>query len=588
MLQTTRYAVIEPDLSKTREERVHDGIAAWTSFYRENPHRFVKDFMNVNLKDFQQINLIMLDSNIYSVYIASRGQGKSFLLSVYCCERAVLYPGTKICIAAGRRSQSINILEYIQNQLVPNSKNLEKEIRDIRISQSSAICRFWNGSYIKVVTAGDSGRGERAHILIMDEYRIISEEVVNTILRKFTSDERHPPYRDNPEYSWVVERNKQIYSSSAWFKDHWSYKKAFDYYNHMVVGNPYFVCGIPYQLPIKEGLYRAEQAQEEMSESTFNESQWRREMCCEWTGDTDGAFYNYEAINRTRQIKFPLLPRRMSTRFAGKSVGIPTKKVDEYRILSVDIALMRSKKKADNDATAIFINQMMPNAHGRYYSNFVYGEIHEGEKTQRQALRIRRLYDEYDIDYIIIDGKGAGAGVVDLLLDDIYDQDTGEVYGALSCYNNPEFAARCTDIEAPKSLWVINNQTAKFNSECAFLLREGFRSGKIRLLVSEYDAEESLSDIKGWGGLNPVEKEGFRYPYKITTALVDELINLKYENTQNGIKIYEKSGFRKDMYSSISYNYWLACQLEERARKKSKNVYDIKDILRCKRAPKIK
>ena len=269
-------------------------------------------------------------------------------------------------------------------------------------------------------------------------------------------------------------------------------------------------------------------------------------------------------------------------------MAVPHKQQGELRIISADIALMRSSKNVENDATSIFVNQMIPNARGRFYNNIVYTEAHEGETTQRQALRLRRLFEEYEADYIVIDGKGVGAGIVDLLLDDVYDTDTGETYGALSCYNNPELAVRCTDIEAPKALYVINNQTARFNSECAFLLREGFRSGKIRLLMTEYEAEDMLSEIKGWGGLNPTEKMNFKLPYINTTMLVDELINLKYEDTQNGVKVYEKSGYRKDRYSSLSYNYWVATQLEDQYRQRRKGSFDISDLMKCQRQPKIK
>lgn len=310
--------------------------------------------------------------------------------------------------------------------------------------------------------------------------------------------------------------------------------------------------------------------------------------CC-WTGDTEGSFFNYEAINRTRQLKFPMLPSYvLPPKLSAKDMGIVNKQLDEIRIISVDIALMSSTKKSENDATAIFVNRMTPNAYGRYYSNIVYAESHEGETTQKQALRIRRLYEEYSADYIVIDGKGVGAGVVDLLLDDIYNPDTGETYGALSCCNNPDLAARCTGMDAPKALWVINNQTARFNSECAFSLREGFRSGKIRLLTSDYESPDYFNEVRGWGSINPIEKEVVTLPYVNTTCLVDEIVNLKYEDTQSGVKVYEKSGYRKDRYSSLSYNYWVACQLEDKSRIKRKSNIDISELLRCQRAPRLR
>lgn len=48
-------------------------VAYWGSYYRENPHRFVKDFLNITLKLFQKINIYEMMHNNYFMYIASRG-----------------------------------------------------------------------------------------------------------------------------------------------------------------------------------------------------------------------------------------------------------------------------------------------------------------------------------------------------------------------------------------------------------------------------------------------------------------------------------------------------------------------------------
>ena len=37
-----------------KSERLMEGIAVWTSFYRANPHRFVRDYLGIDLKLFQQ------------------------------------------------------------------------------------------------------------------------------------------------------------------------------------------------------------------------------------------------------------------------------------------------------------------------------------------------------------------------------------------------------------------------------------------------------------------------------------------------------------------------------------------------------
>ena len=86
-------------------------------------------------------------------------------------------------------------------------------------------------------------------------------------------------------------------------------------------------------------------------------------------------------------------------------MSIQPKQNGELRILSADIALMSSKKH-NNDATSIFVNQMLPTKAGRYIYNIVYSDEMEGMHTETQALAIRKLYDEYMCDYIVLDTNG--------------------------------------------------------------------------------------------------------------------------------------------------------------------------------------
>lgn len=136
-------------------------------------------------------------------------------------------------------------------------------------------------------------------------------------------------------------------------------------------------------------------------------------------------------------------------------------------------------------------------------------------------------------------------------------------------------------------IWSIK-ASAAFNSDCAVLLREGFKSGKIRLLVTEYDGDSLLSDIKGYQSLSPYEKLIVQKPYINTTLLIDELVKLQHEESGGRVRIYERPGMRKDRYSSLSYNYYVALQLENRLGRVSTNEsYSASDIFMFK-APKIK
>lgn len=559
----------------SRKERILAGVAQWCSYYRANPHRFAKDYLHLNLHLFQKILIVMMNWSTTTAFIGSRGIGKSFLSAVFCVIRCILYPGTKICIASGTRGQSINVLEKIILELKPNSPELAAEIdeKETKINGTNAQIVFKNSSYIKVVTASDSARGNRANLLLLDEFRMIAKDVIDTILRKFLTQKRMPRYeelsKEERKAEYAKEKNKTMYLSSAYFVDHWSYLKCTDTCRFMLDDTKrQFVCGLPYQLSITEGLLDADTVADEMAETDFNEIKFQMEYEALWYGSTDGSFFDYNSISKNRRIKYPMLPNKLAEKVNNSQlVKISIKQNGEIRILSADIALMSSRKN-NNDATAIFINQLMPTKAGRYTSNIVYADACEGLRTDDQALVIRKLFDEFACDYLVLDTNGLGLGVYDCLARDIVDPETGEIYPALSCCNNQEMASRCTVMGADKVIWAVK-ANAQFNSDCAFLLREAFRSGRIRLLATEYDAEELLGDIRGYSSLSPAERMQLQLPYIHTTLLIDELTKLQHEESGGKVRIYEKTGMRKDRYSSLSYNYYVAMQIENKMSKRN-------------------
>lgn len=60
-------------------------------------------------------------------------------------------------------------------------------------------------------------------------------------------------------------------------------------------------------------------------------------------------------------------------------------------------------------------------------------------------------------------------------------------------------------------------------------------------------------------------------PYVHTTLLIEELTKLQHDESGGKVKIRERSGMRKDRYSSLSYNYYVATQLEAKLNKKNNN-----------------
>lgn len=153
----------------SKSERIMEGVGIWTSFYRSNPHKFVEDYLGVKLKLFQQILIMMMMHNNYFMYLASRGQGKTYLTALYAVTRAILMPSSKIVIAAGRLSQSRAVIEKIEEIRV-DSLGLQREIKDYSVGSKDPYVTFHNGSWIKTVAANDGARSKRANCLIVDKF----------------------------------------------------------------------------------------------------------------------------------------------------------------------------------------------------------------------------------------------------------------------------------------------------------------------------------------------------------------------------------------------------------------------------------
>ena len=565
------------DIEREQSERIMKTVARKTAYFRANPHRFCSEYLMIRLKLFQKILLFMMNVCTHFMYIAARGQGKSTLIAIFCVVRCILYPGTKICLASKARKQAIEIIDKIKGDpLLGNSTALWHEISDYVVNQGGAFVEFHNGSKIVVVTSSDSSRSNRANILVVDEFRMVDKVIIDKVLRKFLTAPRQPRYLSKPEYAHLEERNKEIFLSSAWFTSHWSYEKLKSYAANMLrEERNYFVCGLPYQLSIKEGLLMRSAIEDEMSEADFSELGFNIEMGCVWFSDNDGSLYSYDSISKARKIKYPMYPPSLADKLNDRRIRVQPRTENEKRILSVDIALMKGKR---NDATSIFINQLtqLPGSSERYVNNIVYTENHEGLLTDQLALMVRRMFNDFECTDLVIDGKGVGFGVLESLMKDMYDPDTGETYEALSCCNNEEIAARCLIANAPKVIWAINNQTAKFNSDCAIGLREAITQGKVRLLMSEYSADEELSEIKGYSKLPDEDKSRLLAPYTHTGLLVNELITLDYDAKDGLVRVKEKSGARKDRYSSLSYNLWVSRQIEAEMRKPQKTFDPVK------------
>lgn len=562
----------QTEIEKDKQQKIMETIAWKAGYYRANPHRYVSEVLGLSLKWFQQILLWCMMHYNFVMYLAARGQGKTYLTALFCCVRCILFPGTKIVVSSGTLKQANEVLLKIQDDFMKQSSILRSEIEKCNIGQNDASIYFKNGSWIKTRTSSENSRSARANCIVVDEFRMVDETVINTVLRKFLTSPRQPKYLQKPEYAHMQERNKEIYMSSAYFKSSWAYKKAQSYtLNFFDDTKKYFICGLPYQVSVREGLLSRSQLEDEMSEADYNELVQQMEMECLWFGDTDGSLFKFDELTARRRLRkaFPPLS------FCNDKITIPKLTATGKRILSIDVALMQSTKKKKNDASAIFINDLIQVNDTAYQSNFVYGETFEGLKTDELGMIVMKYFYEYQCTDLVLDTNGIGLGVYDFITKDQICQENGKRYQAMTCINDKDMAERCKVRDANKVVWSVK-ANANFNNEICVLLRNGIQNGKINFLIPEQDADSSLKETyKGYFKMSPTEQAKLKMSYIQTTFAVYELIKLDHEVKNGNIKVKEVEGMRKDRYSSIAYSYWCACQLELKLKPKTQDTQSL-------------
>lgn len=559
--------------TQTNFAKTKKGFKKWTAFYRANPHRFANDYLGVQLFLYQKLLLWAMNKYSFFMYIAARGQGKSYIIAVYCVIRAILYPSSNIVLASGTKGQARLIITEKIFALKNNSKNVEREIKEFKTSANECYVVFWNGSKITAVTSGDSARGYRANILIVDEFRLITKETIDQILRPFLNVQRIPPYLSKPEYKHLQEENKEIYISSAWYKNHWIWDSFKSYLNGMLSGRDYFVAVLPWQLSVYHNLLSRKRVEQQRTEEDFDQMSWDMEYEALFVGENENAYFKLDDIQKCRTLPKPFYPPTdvewLENRDKRKKLTNMPKQSGEIRLIGMDVALMGSSKAVKNDTTQFTLMRLLPQG-DEYRRDIVYMEKMEGQHSELQAIRMKQLYYDFEADYVALDTNGNGMSVSDDLMRILYDRNRDVEYPAWTVINDEMMDDRKLDKNAIPIIYSIKG-SSEINHKVATGLRSAFEKKKIRLLINDIEAKEDLIEMKQFLKKSTEEQVYLLKPFAQATALTNELVNLVYKVSSGYIKIEEVGTTTKDRYSSVGYANYVATLLEQDLIKANNN-----------------
>lgn len=539
-------------------------VIMWNTFYRRNLHRFASHYLGIGLHLYQTIILYLMGIHPSFCIIAARAAAKSFIIAIFACCKAILYPGSKIVIASATKNQSkLIVSDKIKTELMEMSEMLRREIVRIQENQTDVIVFFRNGSTIKVVPASDNARGARSTILIYEEFRMIDKQVVDSVLSPF-SIVRQATYLQNPEYEKYFEEPSEIYISSAWMKSHWMWNTITTCAKGMYDGSSCLVAmdySITLRHNIKTRKYMIEQKKK------LDPLSWAIEYENEMLSSNARAYFTLDMISANQVLKRPFYPTRPGEYSKSVKTKCSIPRIDgEIRILSCDIAMVDS---AANDNSAFTCIRMLPETSSdsrneTFKLQVPYLEAGRGYETSRQAIRIKQIFEDFDADYCVLDTRNAGVSVGDALMRVLYDDERDHEYKPWTYMNDDVLAKRVVN---PNALPILYSFTgaARINSEIAIGLRNLLSEKSIDLLVN--NAESSGEILRLFPDYlttaNTELQMYYERPYLETMCLIDELVNLEYEKLENTglIRVKEASNKTKDRYVSLAMGCYFASEL---------------------------
>lgn len=413
----------------------------------------------------------------------------------------------------------------------------------------------------------------RANILIVDEFRLITKETIDQILRPFLNVQRIPPYLSNPKYKHLQEENKEIYISSAWYRNHWIWDSFKSYLNGMLSGKDYFVAVLPWQLSVFHNLLSRKRVEQQRAEEDFDQMSWDMEYEALFVGENENAYYKLDDIQKCRTLPKPFYPPTdvefIENKDKRKKFTNMPKQPSEIRLIGMDIALMGSNKAVKNDTTQFTLMRLLPQGE-EYRRDVVYMEKMEGQHSELQAIRLKQLYYDFEADYVAMDTNGNGVSVFDDCTKILYDKDRDVEYVAWTAINDEAMDDRKMDKNAIPVIYSIKGNP-EINHKVATGLRSAFEKKKIRLLINDIEAKEELIEKKGFLKKTTEEQVYLLKPFAQATALTNELVNLTYRVSSGFIKIEEVGTTTKDRYSSVGYANYVATLLEQDLIKANNN-----------------
>ena len=553
-------------MSQERLDAQMDNLRKRIAFYRQYPDLFIDDIKGPDCTFkfyfYQRVFLRIVMRHRYVYATFPRAYSKSFLSMMALMIRCILYPNSHLFVTTGGKEQAASItvakIEEICH-LIPALKgeiNWERGVS--KKSKNDVKYIFKNGSVIDILAATERSRGQRRTGGVMEECVSIDQTMLNEVIIPTTNvDRRLPDGSRDPE---EVVNKSQIYITTAGWKNSFAFSKLIELLIRSLLDpEEVMIMGGTYETPVKEGLLNEDFVDELKLSGTYQEDSFDREYRSKWSGDVENAFYSSEEFDKHRVLLQP------EYEFSGRSSK------SAYYVLGIDVG-----RKGCTTEVCVF--KVTPQAQGTSLKTLVNLYTWDEEHFEAQAINIKRLYYKYKCRTAVIDANGLGIGLVDFMVKDQIDPETGELLPNFGVENDDEgfYKKFKTADTEPDAMYLIK-ANAPINTEAHTYVQTQLSSGKIKFLIDENQAKVKLMSTKLGQNMDNDKRAEYLKPFTLTTILREQMLNLVEEN--EGVNIILKQASRsikKDKFSAFEYGLYYIKQDEDRKKKRKKrNIADM-------------
>lgn len=546
------------------EERIRAQIPVirnYVAYWREYPDKFV-DFLcgnnpeNFHLFFYQRVFLRAVMRHRYAYATFPRAYSKSFLSVLVLMIRCVLYPGSHLFVTTGGKEQAAGIAREKAEEickLIPGMKNeIDWSRGATKASKNMVEYIFKNGSKLDIIAAQQSSRGKRATGGLMEECILIDQTLLNEVIIPTMNVDRRLADGSRQEDEPV--NKSQIYVTTAGWKNSFAYEKLIQLLIQQITEpGSAIVLGGTWRVPVMEKLLRKSFIEELKLDGTYNDSSFAREYESEWSGDAENAFFSAEKFDKHRVLLQP------EYEYSGRSTK------SAFYVLGIDVG-----RKGCTSEVCVF--KVTPQAQGASLKTLVNLYTWDEEHFEAQAINIKKLFYKYKARQVVIDANGLGIGLVDFMVKDQIDPETGELLPNFGVSNDDEnFYKQFRTADTEMDAMYLIKANAPINTEAHSYVQTQLSSGKIKFLIDENQAKVKLMSTKMGQQMDNDRRADYLKPFTLTTILREQMLNLVEENEGVNIILKQSSrSIKKDKFSAFEYGLYYIKQEEDRKKKRKK------------------